>query len=180
MRTPKPRMTIELIREGDNTFHFLYFGIWQKVLELARMYGWQPEGTSEPPNWREQKAAREHEQQDFDPYEPQAKESDALPEVWMGQYDLYLGEQVNAHDADAIADALQQALDDLPDNDMPDRTIETEMEEIDQENQISISFYIIEPNKALNLFEVFGGQYKQELIDFIAFCRRGGFHIHSL
>jgi hypothetical protein len=171
-------MTIELTREDDSTFHFLYFGIWQKVLELARMYGWQPEGTSEPPNWREQKAAREHEQQDFDPYEP--REPDTSQEIWMGQYDLYLGELVNARDAAAMADALEHALDDLPDNDMPDRTIETEMEEIDQENQISISFYIIEPNKALNLFEVFGGQYKQELIDFIAFSRRGGFHIHSL
>jgi hypothetical protein len=167
-------MMIELVREGDTPFQLQYFGIWQKVLELAQMYGWHPEGTSEPPNWREQKAEREQRQdQEFDPYEPS-------PDVWMGQYDQYMGEGVSASDADAMVDALERALDDLPDNDMPDRTIETEMEEIDQENQISISFYIIEPNKALNLFEVFGGQYKQELIDFIAFGREGGFHIYSL
>ncbi len=171
-------MTIELVRE-NGIFHFRYFGIWQKVLELARMFGWEPEGTSEPPNWREQKAEREH-LDSYDPQEPQEPQPQDLPEVWMGQYDLYLGEGVSSRDAAALADALELALDDLPDNEMPDRTIETEMEEIDQENQISISFYIIEPNKALNLFETFGGQYKQEVIEFIAFCRRGGFHIHSL
>lgn len=155
-------MMIELFREGgeDGIFRFYYFGIWQKVLELARLYNWEPEGTSEPPNWRDVETES--------------------PEIWMGQYDVYLGERVSARDAAAIAAALENALDDLPDNKMPERTIETEMEEIDQENQISITFYIIEPNKALNLFETFGGQYKQELIDFIAFCRQGGFHIHSL
>ncbi|MBZ0287190.1 MAG: hypothetical protein K8I30_06215, partial [Anaerolineae bacterium] len=87
-------MTIELLREGDSLFQFHYFGIWQKVLDLARLYGWEPEGTSEPPNW----------------YTSESQE------IWKGQYDLYLGERVSDPDAAAIAAALKAALDDLPDN----------------------------------------------------------------
>jgi hypothetical protein len=158
MKKPRRNLMIDLYRERDSAFQFEYFGIWEKVLQLARLYGWHPAGTVEPPDW-------------------QAGETQ---EGWLGEYDLYLGELVRAEDAHAMADALEQALDDLPDHLMPERIIETEFEELDKEDLISISFYIIEPNKSLNLFEVFGGQYKAELIDFIAFCRQGGFHIQNL
>lgn len=151
-------MAIELYREEGESFHFDYFGIWEKVMDLAHIYGWQPAGTGQPPAWED------------------ADDSTR----WSGRYDLYLGERVHDGDAHALAEALARALPDLPDSPMPDRIFETEMEEIDREGQISISFYIIEPNTELNLFEVFGGQYKEELVDFIRFCHQGGFHIYSL
>ncbi len=151
-------MTIDLYRADDDTFQLEYFGIWQKVLELARLYGWEPVGTLQPPEW----------------------ESPESGDPWAGRYDMYLGERVSDTDASAMANALERALDDLPDHTMPDRIIETEIEEIDQENQISISFYIIEPNPELNLFEAFGGQYKDSLKALISFCKKGGYHIYSV
>jgi hypothetical protein len=151
-------MTIELYRTDGESFQLEYFGIWEKLLALAHIYGWQPAGTDQPLMWQD----------------------DADTGRWSGGYDHYLGEQVRDEDAQALADALERALPDLPDVTMPDRVFETEMEEIDREGQISISYYIIEPNTALNLFEVFGGQYKQELMAFINFCRQGGFQIHTL
>ena len=150
-------MTIDLYRNDDDYFQLDYFGIWQKLMDLAVIYGWQPTGTYEPPDWDEQDDV----------------------EVWQGDYDMYLGEWVTDEDAEDMAEALFRALDDLPDNRMPDRIIETEIEEIDRDGDVSISFHIIEPNKSLNLFEMFGGQYKSELLAFIQFARQGGFHIFS-
>jgi hypothetical protein len=151
------RMTIDLYRNEEDYFQFEYFGIWQKVMELARIYEWEPTGTHEPPEW----------------------DGDEESEYWEGDYDLYSGEWVTAEDARGLASALERSLDDLPDNPMPNRVIETEIEEIDRDGDVSISFHIIEANKSLNLFEAFGGQYKSELIAFIHFARRGGFHIYS-
>lgn len=149
-------MAIELYRTEDDSFYFDYFGTWEKVLNLAQMYGWQPTGTIEPPDWQPDEM------------------------MWEGRYDYYGGEEVTTADAVALATALKTALPDLPDHHMPDRIFETEMEEIDRESDMSISFYIIEPNKDLNLFEVFGGQYKKHLMRFITFCQRGRFQIYTL
>ena len=151
------RMTIDLYRNEEDYFQFEYFGIWQKLMELARIYGWEPAGTREPPEW----------------------EGDEDGGPWQGDYDLFAGEWVTVGDAHALIEALERALDDLPDHPMPNRIIETEIEEIDRDGDVSISFHIIEANKSLNLFEIFGGQYKSELIAFIHFARRGGFHIYS-
>lgn len=150
-------MTVELYRSGDS-FEFEFFGIWQKVMDLALMYGWVPVGTTEPQHW----------------------EGEEAQTAWTGRYDYYIGEWVNAADAAEMANALSAALDDLPDHPMPERVNETEVEELDYEDQTAITFHIIELNRALNLFELFGGQYKHDLTEFIAFCREGGFHIHSL
>lgn len=150
-------MAVELYRSGD-FFQFEYFGIWQKVMDLAQLYGWVPVGTAEPQHW----------------------EGDETQPGWSGRYDRYLGEWVSAEDAAAMAAALSSALDDLPDHPMPDRVFKSEIEEMDYENQTSITFHIIELNRALNIFELFGGQYKRDLARFIAFCHQGGFHIYSL
>lgn len=150
-------MTIELYRNGE-TFQFEYFGIWQKVMDLALMYGWVPVGTAEPQHW----------------------EGEDTQTAWTGRYDHYLGEWVSPQDATRMADALADAFDDLPDHPMPDRVFETEIEELDYEDQMAITFHIVELNRSLNIFELFGGQYKYNLAEFIAFCRSGGFHIYSL
>jgi hypothetical protein len=150
-------MTIDLYRTEEDFFQFEYFGIWQKLMNLAQLYGWQPRGTIAPPDWN-----------------PEAGDSE-----WDGSYDFYVGEWVNDADAWAMAQALLSALDDLPDITMPDRVIETEIEEIDREGEVSISFHIIEANRTLNLFETFGGQYKTDLKAFLRFARQGGFHIYS-
>ncbi len=149
-------MTIDLYRSDDDFFQLEYFGIWQKLMNLAQIYGWNPAGTLEPPEWDRE-----------------------ANEDWNSSYDIFAGEWVTDDDARGLAAALDQALDDLPDNSMPDRIIETEIEEIDREGEVSISFHIIEPNKSLNLFETFGGQYKSDLKAFIRFANKGGFHIYS-
>ena len=45
-------MTIDLYRNEEDYFQFEYFGIWQKLMDLARIYGWEPAGTHEPPDTR--------------------------------------------------------------------------------------------------------------------------------
>ena len=87
-------MAIELYREGSEAFQLEYFGIWEKLMDLAHIYGWVPAGTSEPPAWDEEGEAAE----------------------WSGRYDVYLGEWVDEADANALADALHNALPDLPDD----------------------------------------------------------------
>jgi hypothetical protein len=93
-------MIIELYRD-QSSFQFEYFGIWQKVMELALLYGWVPIGTVEPQHWEREDAQA----------------------TWTGRYDHYQGEWVSPQDAARMADALTSALDDLPDHPMPDRVL---------------------------------------------------------
>ena len=76
-------MTIDLYRNDDDFFQFEYFGIWQKLMNLAQIYGWNPAGTQEPPQWNQE-------------------EGD-----WDGSYDIFAGEWVADADAHALAQALK-------------------------------------------------------------------------
>src|SRR2546423_13839985 len=69
---------------------------WRGVLELGHRYGWIPAGT-EPPLWDE-----------GGPW-------DGRP--WNGTYFCNDGQRVTAEDAHALADALERALPDIPDED---------------------------------------------------------------
>jgi hypothetical protein len=79
-------MGVDLCSESGDYSAFGYIG-WSMVLELARQYGWQPQGT-EPP------------------------EGLANPDDWNGEYESSDGQRVAASDAVALADALVAAVDD--------------------------------------------------------------------
>jgi len=78
-------MGVDLTSDSGDDFDFGYVG-WSFVLELARRYGWKPQGT-EPP-------------EDLDASE------------WEGEYESSDGQRVTAEDARALAGALSAAIDD--------------------------------------------------------------------
>jgi hypothetical protein len=77
-------------------------------------------------------------------------------ESWDGTYLTNDGQIVAAEDALALGSALEKALDDIPD--------------------FNLDYYLIDPDK-VNPFEYFAGDGKDQLVDFIKFCRLGSFLI---
>lgn len=138
---------------------------WPKLLTLARSYGWEPEGTSIifgfDECFVEDSADREK------------------------SYLLMDGQTVSAKDAAALANALENALDDIPDfqsgelvrivkpGDDPGPGLLGTFASIVNE----MGGEIITTNRDLLPFEYFSGQEKQKLINFIALCRNGAFSI---
>lgn len=81
---------------------------WAKLLELAYEYGWQPAGTELGGLESVDDTA------DDDPFHHAA-----LAEQnggWNGTYTSNDGQLITAEDANAIAEALERALNDSPDN----------------------------------------------------------------
>jgi hypothetical protein len=76
-------MSYELFNERGDSFNF-NFTSWPYYLALAEEYGWQPAGTDAP---------------------------DGRAGDWSGTYCTNDGQWVSAVDAEAIANALQQAVD---------------------------------------------------------------------
>jgi hypothetical protein len=128
---------------------------WHKVLDLACEYGWQPAGT-ELPRWHDETGAL-IEQWSLDANE------------WDGGYSSNDGQYVTDEDAAHIADALQRALEDIPDFDTGERWAE-----YGPADQLTdpLARALMMPS-----LEFFSGEAKQHVRDFIAFCRAGGFCI---
>jgi len=144
-----------------------YFNIhaWPLLLKLAMTYGWQPLGTE------------------------LSGESN-----WDGTYfsnDLQI---VTAEDAAALANALETALDDIPDHEIGgEKEVEIDSAEKAQKyldapgySQFKrllemSSFEKVEgyklPNVLLTSPEYFSGGMKQRVISFIRLCRKGAFMI---
>lgn len=81
-------MTYDLENRAGETFGFSQF-FWPVLVELAKQYGWQPEGTQAPEYWAQEE-----------------------PDEWRGQYIGNLGQTVTASDANALADAIEAVLTD--------------------------------------------------------------------
>ena len=144
-----------------------YFNIhaWPLLLKLAMTYGWQPLGTE------------------------LSGESN-----WDGTYfsnDLQI---VTAEDAAALANALETALDDIPDHEIGgEKDVKFDSAEKAQkyldavgDSQFKwllemICFEKVEsyqlPNVLLTPFEYFSGEMKPVVISFIRLCRKGAFRI---
>jgi hypothetical protein len=131
---------------------------WYFSLELAEHLGWTPAGTLPPNGWVPG---------DFD------------EEFWdADDYFTNMGQTVTAVDASALADALEEALADIPRHDarahkpgaypLPAR-IARVYRDMGQPD--------LPPERRLNPFEWFSGVRRQELEEFIRFCRQGRFHI---
>jgi hypothetical protein len=113
-------------------------GTWGHLLKLATMNGWEPAGT--------RKRSRE----------------------WDGNYWTNDGQRVTDDDARNLADALEEALPDVPDHD----ALEGKKVRIGNTDE-----YAIPADVPTTPFEWFSGKAKQRLRDFIVFCRKGGFRI---
>lgn len=137
---------------------------WAKILELARLYGWRPLGTQPPSVY------------DFH----------KLGADWDGSYLTNDGQTVKTEDALALAAALEQSLDDIPDfNIGMDWTSTYWMEDELPEWLSPDERVIIEEGlegelldiMGIHPFEFFAGDEKRDLIMFIRFCRLGSFII---
>jgi hypothetical protein len=125
-------------------------GSWKLTLELAQMSGWEPPGT------------------DF----------------------TYSGRMLTAEDAAKLADALERALSDVPNHDAVEhKLVELDLPD-DPPEQIArlketgfispeaTSLKVLPPDVPASPFEMLSGGRKGRLLDFIAFCRKGEFHIN--
>lgn len=84
---------------------------------------------------------------------------------WGGNYWSNDGQEVTDADAAAIADAIERALPDVPDHDA--------LAHKRNPDGKSIPF-----GTPVNAYELFSGERKKQLREFIEFCRRGGFRIY--
>ncbi len=99
--------------------------------------------------------------------------------AWYGGYVANAGQWVSAADARAWADALENALDDVPNHDA--RILKPQAYPM----PIAVARLfrdltgggLPDPGQHINALEWFSGTRKQELRDFIAYCRRGGFAV---
>ncbi len=122
---------------------------WRNVLKLAYEYGWRPLGTEIEDEWIVVETG-----------EPTRQIDD-----WNGGYFTNDLQWVTEEDAERIADALEDALEDIPDRDVD----ETEA----KHGPVSL-FDFPYPTDTLEFFSSAG---KQKIRAFIEFCRAGGFRI---
>lgn len=153
-------------------------GAWSKALNLAVAYGWTPAGTLTPPHWQ-------------DPGFMEDAGWKVIPE-WDGGYNTNDGQLVTAEDAKALADALENSLDDIPDCEMPSILKEVRMGEPNEPTGEPVIDHLllsefasalpeplsfIIPNVHLHPFEFFGGKNKQCIKQLISLCQKGSFTI---
>jgi hypothetical protein len=138
------RMSI-LCRGEDGSHYGWSQWIWPKLLRLAQAHGWKPLGTSQPdeelvhfPNHR-----------------------------WdRSNYTTNDGQIVSAEDAQALSNALEAALRQIPEHDAlaKFRTADGGIPILPQAPSASDEDW-------------FSGETKAPLVEFIAFCRHGSFRI---
>ena len=157
-------MSYELVHQPTDLCRTFSRQFWAKALELARLYGWKPLGTRPPSH--------------VDFYN--------LGAEWDGRYLTNDGQTVKAEDARSLAAALEQSLDDIPDDnlpmdwnsmvhqedDLPEWLSPEEKEFIEEELQDGLLDIM-----GMNPLEYFTGDEKRHLKEFIRFCRLGSFEI---
>jgi len=141
-------MTFKLRGKGQ-TFEILT-STWQRLLDLARSYGWKPAGTR-PPDVRDQEG------------NPACDWSD-----WSGSYTVNEYQNVTGEDAKNLAEALELALLDIPQYSVIER---------DAPGVFS-GVRGVDTHKQARPVEWFNHPIRRaELVAFITFCREGGFEI---
>jgi hypothetical protein len=150
---------------------------WSMMLDIAQQYGWKPMGTVLIQWYFE----------DGTPCYPE-------PIEWDGGYMSNDGQAVNVDDAKALANALESALDDIPEFGAltPKVLTLSSSEEIKDYIEVSKSPLVTGiikllgsgdetniqvPNSLVSPLEYFSGKRKHLVIEFIEFCRRGLFFI---
>ncbi len=155
------------------TFHF-GLADWHCVVELAEDNGWRPAGTvwDEPP----EEPIIFGSGGDQEDYERAVRVDRFLTDYFNND-----GQMVTDEDAEALAAALERSLPDIPDHDAIGHKDKRKAwpRRIAEWNQLMPG---PEPSPAreetISAHEWFSGERKQRLVEFIAFCRAGGFNIH--
>jgi hypothetical protein len=135
---------------------------WDKVLELARMYGWTPQGTAAPTVYID---------------------GQELEELWAGGYFTNEYQTVTTPDARAIADALTAALDDVPDQQVAEYQFHESQDALGQALTSMLGprgghVGVFGPDPERSALTWFSGPgQKEKLRAFIAYCRAGAFCI---
>jgi len=125
---------------------------WGHLLSLAAMYGWRPAGTEAPKDWADENEGRE----------------------WGGSYVFNSGQRVVAEDAIAWAEALDRALDDIPDS-----YAAWNKAVVGKDGGPLIPVIPHQsPLERVQPLEALSGENKSGVREFIAFCRQGAFEIH--
>lgn len=115
---------------------------------MAQLYGWRPQGTS-----LLQRLTAEPDAEDV-----------------LGSYYPKEGQTLSQADAKAIAKALTEALEDIPDFDAVEHKTEYQVRD-------GQKIRVVKPNMKFNLFEAFSGDNKKLVRDFIWFCKQGEFEV---
>jgi hypothetical protein len=142
-------MTINL-HNGKDSFQISRNG-WGKLLELGQLYGWRPAGT-QPPQW----------------------DDPAMQAAYADSNGFYTS--VNGADAQALAAALQGALPNLPDDNLPDAA---SLPDNALPHAPTAQVKISRPNTDLHPREFFAGKNKLRVNEFIAFAKQGNFSVHQ-
>jgi|SRR5215204_2593331 len=152
---------------GAGGYERFSYPSWRKILELAYEYGWKPQGTE--PGQR------------YDENGELIKQLSPDPDEWNGGYFSSDYQWATDEDAANIADALQQALDDIPDFDTDEKRVEYGPDELPTSqvgrSLVEQGLVVNVPNASLSPVEYFSGEAKQKVRDFIRFCRAGEFYI---
>lgn len=159
-------MTYDFENRAGETFGFSQF-FWPVLVELAKRYGWQPQGTAPP--------------------------EDEQPSEWRGSYIGNCGQIVKASDANALADALEAVLAD-PNFTTVVEEMEPELQRQTEDWSSPFLGQVIIEHVSSGLIDGFmtsnssSGQITVEppdpdelcsiLQEFIAFCRKGEFEIN--
>ena len=168
-------MGYDLHRDAEDEalayFRYNYWG-WPSVLTLGARYGWEPAGTK-------LKDLSEEEIRENNIPEDQVKRYREVVVDWEGGYNSNDGQTVTASDASALATAIENSLDDIPDHQIP-----TPGQEADGTTKLDNPLWQkhredLRSGSLPSLLVTFSGKdSKQRLRKFIKFLRGGDFQIH--
>ncbi len=126
-------------------FRWNFFS-WPRLLQIAEEYGWEPAGTTVDP----------HDEEEM----PHGR--------WSGGYTSNDAQTVTAEDARNLADALERALPDIPDEDVLAHL----------KNEMGCIRMAPDPPDIDDLDWFCGPDSKEHIRQFIRFCRAGSFRIY--
>ncbi|MGQ0627403.1 MAG: hypothetical protein ACT4PL_04795 [Phycisphaerales bacterium] len=129
---------------------------WAMVLRLALDGGWRPKGTEPPDDFYGEVEADGYTTRQWNPR----------------NYFSRRGQRVTDEDAASIAEALSNAILDVPDHDAVAHKL---LSTID--TSLLGTFRVLDRRHKINPFEFFSGPNKKRLRRFIRFCQAGGFRI---
>ena len=166
-------MGYDLYSRSDDATHFRWniWG-WGPILTLAETYGWEGCGTTIEPITEDDMREHDISQEEAD------KHNTAVLE-WSGTYFGNDGQLVSSEDALAIAVALEQSLDDIPDFDIPaPGQKEDGMVSVTNEANAKHRASLNAGSRPALTIEFSGKDNKTYIKKFIKFLRKGAFNIH--
>ena len=159
------------LSEDDKYFRWNIWG-WSPILMLAARYGWEPEGTIIPRLSEEEAKKHNVSDEDRDRHNEECDD-------WEGDYFGNNGQLVTEEDALNMAKALEDSLDDIPDQPIPvpgqkdDGMISlTDAANTKHRNSMAAGNL---PSLILNFS---GKENKDYIRQFITFLRLGGYSIN--